>query len=226
MKTVYISIPFEKTNYSEGLNKALEIAKELLDLGFAPFIPQFYYHIKPYGIELTKWMESSLEFLGYCDAILKLPGIADIADVEIKYAKELEIPDFDSISSLALHFNIPYNSKKKFLNGLNEEVFGTKDYSNYFSENQLYALQLRISSSRKSSSSLVKLYYHKKNWENAAIKQQGFKIIMLEQEFYELTNSGELGKIEKLYYWLSSDGYFNEIKENINLNEYQLLFKF
>lgn len=90
-----------------NVRKAYEIGNILLENGFAPYIPHstHFWHMlfpKPWSY----WLELDKEFLLICDAIYRINGESKGADLEIEFAKEYDIPQFDDITKLCKHFNL------------------------------------------------------------------------------------------------------------------------
>ena len=102
---IYIAGPYTQGDVALNVRKAFEVANELADLGFAPYVPHatHFWHMlfaRPYEF----WLELDNEFLPVCDAVLRMPGKSDGADKEVLLAKELGIPVFETVEELCLHF--------------------------------------------------------------------------------------------------------------------------
>ena len=102
---IYIAGPYTQGDVAVNVRNAYEAANQLADLGFAPFVPhathfwELLFH-RPYEF----WLELDKAFLPCCDAILRLPGLSNGADLEIAMATQLGIPVFNDIPSLAASF--------------------------------------------------------------------------------------------------------------------------
>lgn len=101
MKKVYIAGPYSKGDTAINVKKAMDIANELINLGYAPFCPHLshFLHInnqQPY----EKWLELDIVFLECCDYLLRFPGESEGADKEVIRAKELGIPVFYNLFDL------------------------------------------------------------------------------------------------------------------------------
>src|SRR3990167_2711270 len=112
MITVYLAGPITIPSPKQNVIEAIRVADELLDLGFAPFVPQLsvlweehgkYRDSLDYGEGYEMWMRYDLGWLRRCDALLRLPGFSLGADREVRFAIEEEIPVFRSIVSLRRH---------------------------------------------------------------------------------------------------------------------------
>jgi hypothetical protein len=89
------------------LGKGIAMGKELLMLGFAPFVPHMdiLMHLMAHDDRLTDvklWYDYSLEWLKVADAVFVLEGSEKSKGTqqEIKTAKELWIPVFYDIDKL------------------------------------------------------------------------------------------------------------------------------
>ncbi len=101
MKKVFISGPYTNGDTGYNVNRAIEVADILADLGFAPYVPHLthFWHImspKPYEF----WLELDKEFLLCCDCVLRLAGKSSGADAEVELAKKRNIPVYFSIEEL------------------------------------------------------------------------------------------------------------------------------
>jgi len=101
MIKIYIASPYTKGDVAVNVKRQLDAADELIELGFAPFVP-LYYHFqhmfspKPY----ETWTKLDNEWIQQCDALLRLKGESKGADAEVKLAEELGIPVFYNILGL------------------------------------------------------------------------------------------------------------------------------
>jgi hypothetical protein len=50
------------------------------------------------------WLELDNQFLPFCEAVLRLPGLSSGADKEVVLAQEIGIPVFTEIAELVRHF--------------------------------------------------------------------------------------------------------------------------
>ncbi len=99
---VYIAGPLEtQGNLIQNIRNAIDAADMVLALGHAPFIPHisaFWHMIYPHPYNI--WIKYDLEFLAICDAVLRLPGESNGADIEVKKARELGIPVYHTVEDL------------------------------------------------------------------------------------------------------------------------------
>jgi len=108
MKTVFIASPYTLGDVGVNVKVSMDVANELMDLGFNPFIPLLYHfqHIinpRPY----EDWIKFDLEWLSKCDCVLRLIGESSGADDEVAKAKELGIPVYYNIGDV-----VTFESKK------------------------------------------------------------------------------------------------------------------
>lgn len=101
MKKVYIASPYTKGDVAANVRFQIDIAEELMNLGFLPFAPlyshfQHMIHPRPY----KHWIKIDLEWIKSMDCVLRLGGESTGADNEVNLAEELGIPVFYSIDNL------------------------------------------------------------------------------------------------------------------------------
>lgn len=107
---VYVAGPYSTGDVAVNVRKAYDVANELADRGFAPFVPHathFWHllHPRPYQF----WLELDKEFLLCCDALLRIPGVSNGADREEALAVARGIPVFADILTLVSHFESRQN---------------------------------------------------------------------------------------------------------------------
>ena len=100
MITVYISSPYTVGDQAVNVRRQLEASDNVLSAGLCPYTPllshfQHMHNPRPY----KHWMDTSLEMLSRCDALIRLTGKSKGADQEVKLAKKLKIPVFIETSS-------------------------------------------------------------------------------------------------------------------------------
>jgi hypothetical protein len=107
MIKVFISSPYTSGQMNENLNKHLKAANELLNLGYAPFVPLLFHFLEIIQTrDYYVWLNIDKEWLKQCDVLLRLPGISLGADAEVDFAKSLNIPVVFSIEELEKKFKI------------------------------------------------------------------------------------------------------------------------
>lgn len=98
---VYIASPYTIGDKDENVKLQIDIASELIDRGYAPYVPLLSHFIHlHYEKHYDEWMILCFAWLAMCDCILRLPGVSAGADREVKYAQQLDIPVFYSINEL------------------------------------------------------------------------------------------------------------------------------
>jgi hypothetical protein len=99
---VYIAGPmYTSGDMGENIRAALKAATELRKNGCLVFIPHlcfFWDFVMPQSRQF--WIDYDLDWLSCCNAVLRLSGKSEGADLEVKRAKELGIPVYTSVKSL------------------------------------------------------------------------------------------------------------------------------
>jgi hypothetical protein len=101
MIRVYVAGPITKGNTMHNIYKAIKAGDELLELGFAPFIPHvtcLWDIVSPHTYE--QWCKWDNEWLKQCQAVLRIPGESVGADAECELAAQLGIPVFTTFPTL------------------------------------------------------------------------------------------------------------------------------
>lgn len=107
---VYVSGPItnggtaSKWAVRRHVHDGMRAGQELIRRGFAPLIPHLDQLMQNAGYTDTtyeQWMGVDLAWVGVSDALLRLPGDSAGADREVALARELGIPVFTDIDSLA-----------------------------------------------------------------------------------------------------------------------------
>lgn len=102
MKTfVYVAGPYTKPDPAINTRNAVLVADELRENGLIPFVPHLthlWHLISPADYEV--WLKYDFEWIGKCDALLRMPGESSGADREIGVATALNIPVFYSVKEL------------------------------------------------------------------------------------------------------------------------------
>ena len=101
MKKVYIASPYTLGDVAVNVKFQMDIANELMDLGYTPFVPLYSHfqhmaHPRPY----KDWINIDLVWVLACDCLLRLGGESSGADGEVLVAKKHNIPVFYSIDEL------------------------------------------------------------------------------------------------------------------------------
>lgn len=106
MKKVYIASPYTRGDVAVNVKFQIDIASELINLGYAPFVPllshfQHLVHPEPYEV----WTTLDLEWVKSCDCVLRLGGVSLGADKETWFAEKYDIPVFYNITDLERFYN-------------------------------------------------------------------------------------------------------------------------
>lgn len=97
MKIVYVSGPYTG-NVCVNVKNAMDVAQELIELGFAPYVPHLSHFMEiNHPNHYETWMNIDMEFVRKCDYIIRIEGESSGADREVELAKSLNIPVFYSI---------------------------------------------------------------------------------------------------------------------------------
>lgn len=101
MKKVYIASPYTLGDVAINVKFQMDIADELMNLGFAPFVPLYshFQHMAHPRI-YTDWIKFDKIWVLSCDYLLRLGGESKGADGEVQLALENNIPVFYSIDHL------------------------------------------------------------------------------------------------------------------------------
>lgn len=94
---IYVAGPYTKGDVALNVREAIVIGNNLRALGHVPFIPHlthFWHMLIPH--EIGYWYEYDIEWLKKCDAVFRFAGESTGADNEVRIAKELGLPIFES----------------------------------------------------------------------------------------------------------------------------------
>jgi len=105
MIKVYIASPYTLGDIAVNVKYQLDIANELMDYNFCPFVPLYSHfqhmaHPRPY----QDWIKIDLEWVKVCDCLLRVGGESKGADGEVEFAEQLNIPVFYSIDELHKYY--------------------------------------------------------------------------------------------------------------------------
>jgi len=106
--TVYVAGPYTKPDPGLNTHQSILVATQLLDAGFAPFLPHlslFWHCCTPRPYET--WLQYDFVWVAKCDAVLRIPGDSPGADREVELANSLGIPVFFDIESLFAAYKRP-----------------------------------------------------------------------------------------------------------------------
>lgn len=92
---VYVAGPYTHGDVAGNVRAAIRAGNEIAKGGGAPYVPHLshFWHLMC-GHEWEFWMEQDLCWLRCCDALFRLPGASQGADVEEAEAARLGLPVF------------------------------------------------------------------------------------------------------------------------------------
>lgn len=96
---VYVAGPYTLGDRSENLRRIMAATVEILDAGHEPFCPLLTHfmdlvHPRPW----EDWMRLDLAWLRVAEAVVRIPGESEGADLETHYAYTHNIPVFFSVA--------------------------------------------------------------------------------------------------------------------------------
>lgn len=97
----YIAGPYSIGDVQANVDRAIDVADQLAELGFAPYVPHLmhYWHLRhSHGWDF--WIAIDTEFLRTCDALLRLPGESKGVMFEAGFATACGIPIFHTIQEV------------------------------------------------------------------------------------------------------------------------------
>jgi hypothetical protein len=101
MKRVYIAGPYSKGDREANVRAAIDAAHELIELGFAPYVPHLNHYIHLlHPQDYDTWMDQDEIWLRQCEILLRLPGPSDGSDKEVPLARCLNMPVYFTIGAL------------------------------------------------------------------------------------------------------------------------------
>lgn len=101
---IYVAGPISKGDISTNVETGINIGLELLQSGYAPFIPHLSHLADPRAVVGTdayeRWLALDMSYIQVCDGVLRLPGESAGADREVAFAESIGVPVYYSVSSL------------------------------------------------------------------------------------------------------------------------------
>ena len=95
---IYIAGPYTQGDVAANVNAAITAAEILAQRGHSPYVPHlthFWHLIYPHRKE--DWLNLDRVWLSQCEAVLRLPGESEGADIEVELAKRLGLPVYTHI---------------------------------------------------------------------------------------------------------------------------------
>ena len=113
MKYIYIAGPLEKPDPAINARNAVQVANEVLNMGYIPFCPHlslFWQYLvdRPY----QDWINYDLEWLKKCDALIRIPGKSKGADIECEAAKKMGIPIYFGLDGFVTSVNLQHKTPR------------------------------------------------------------------------------------------------------------------
>lgn len=101
---VYVAGPYSGGDVEANVERAIDAATRLLDVGCAPYVPHLTHfwharHARPYEV----WLSLDLEWLRACDCLLRLEGESPGADAEVREAVWRRIPVFRCVEDVVAY---------------------------------------------------------------------------------------------------------------------------
>lgn len=87
-KVIYIASPYTKGDNFVNVQRSIEAANKLLDMGYiaiSPLVNSVFYHMQRER-SWSEWMEIDYQLVNMCDCLVRLPGDSTGADKEVIYA--------------------------------------------------------------------------------------------------------------------------------------------
>ena len=113
MEVIYLAGPVTKPDPFTNVLRAIRVADDLMDKGFAVIIPHLSYFqqkygeardVGDYGKGYELWLKIDFEFIRRSDGLYRMSGFSLGADREVEFAKSINRPVFYTIKEL-LAFN-------------------------------------------------------------------------------------------------------------------------
>lgn len=101
---IYVAGPISDGDPVANCQRAIQVGFELMDLGYAPFVPHYSYFVdmaSTHGAgRYEQWIAVDLAYIQVCHALLRLPGRSKGADREVTFAHQHGIPVYYAIPDL------------------------------------------------------------------------------------------------------------------------------
>lgn len=99
---VYVAGPISKGDRYHNVHQAIVAGRQLVRLGFAPFVPHLDQFMFPHPDDLS-WQDAlswDIPWVLASDVVFRLPGVSEGADLECEVADEAGIPVFNTYRDL------------------------------------------------------------------------------------------------------------------------------
>lgn len=101
---VYVAGPISQGDSVGNCQRAIKIGFELMDQGYAPYVPHYSYFVDAASISGTgrykQWISLDLSWISVCHGLLRLSGTSKGADREVAWAKQIGVPVFYDLQDL------------------------------------------------------------------------------------------------------------------------------
>lgn len=97
---IYVSGPITLGNRTENVENAIQVGRELVGMGFSPYIPHLFDFCQWDDIKHDEWMQLDLTWLFTSDAMYRIAGHSNGADQEEEFCQKYKIPIFHTIEDL------------------------------------------------------------------------------------------------------------------------------
>lgn len=101
---IYVAGPISLGDQDENVRRGVAAGLELLQAGYAPFIPHLSHYVNSEAVlgteDYEKWLQLDFSFIRTCSGVLRIPGISPGADREVAFARTLRLPVFYDIPSI------------------------------------------------------------------------------------------------------------------------------
>ena len=101
---VYVAGPISQGDPVGNCQRAIKVGFELMDQGYAPFVPHYSYFVDPDSLQgrgrYEQWIACDLSYIAVCHALLRLGGPSKGADREVAWATRVRVPVFYDLQDL------------------------------------------------------------------------------------------------------------------------------
>lgn len=98
---VYIAGPYTDGAWEYNIRDVVKTADEVFEAGHTPFIPHtmttLWALVSPKPKD--EWLRFDLKWLDQCDCLVRIDGESEGGDVEVEYAKEIDIPIYYGVDA-------------------------------------------------------------------------------------------------------------------------------
>jgi hypothetical protein len=118
-KLIYIAGPYT-ANPQRGVDNQMEVAAKIMNAGHFPYSPLWLHYAQKQSVkdfDYDMCIDHCLHMLPHCDAVLRLPGYSNGADIEVAEAllEGLDLITIDTLDEYLSRHSVE-NSAKSDLN--------------------------------------------------------------------------------------------------------------